>query len=149
MDEILSGIVIRNPNFSVAQLADQLGVQEYIVYEWCNPNNQRRFPLALVIPLTLFTGDTALIEHIAARAGLVAFEVRKRGKTPIENAEDLLEFLKTFIGVLGGMVETFKAHGRIDRRGTLKDIDKFMRTMAGLYNDIENMSDQMVLDLEK
>jgi len=135
--------------YSVEQLSEMLGVQAYLMYQWANPAHERRFPLALVLPLTINTGDTSIIEHLAARAGLVVFRVRKRGKSRLEQAEDLLQYQQFFAELLKSLIEVFKNNGRIDKRETLKGIDKFMSTLAGLRQDVENLSDQLDLGLDE
>lgn len=147
IDEILHSIVIRNPKYSVPQLADELGVPEWIVYEWVGLNSKRQFPLSMLLPLTRLTGDTSLIEHIAGQAGLVTFRVRKHGKNKLENAEDLLEYMRKFSTLLTGLIKAFKDKTAFDRRELLQEFDKFLSIAAGLRQDVENLSDQLDLSL--
>ena len=149
IDEILHGMAIRNPDFLIPQLAEQLGVPEWIIYEWCNPNQKQKFPLCMLLPLTRLTGNTSLIEHVAAQAGLVTFKVRRRGKTSLENSEDLLEYMRKFSTLLINLIKAFKDKNSPDRRELLREFDKFLSTAVGLRQDVENLSDQLDLGLEE
>lgn len=155
LEEILHRTIVRNQDASVAQLADKLGVPEYTLYECANANNRRQFPLSRLIALTLATGDDSIIRHVAARCGLVVFKLRKKGKSKLENAEDLLEYQKRFAVLLGSLVEAFKAGGgancrlKVEKKAVLQEIDKLMSCLAGLRQDVENLSDQLDLGLEE
>lgn len=149
LEEILHRIIHHDPQFSLAQLAEELGVSEYVLYEWANPKQKRQFPLSRLLPLMKITGDTAIIEHLAARVGLVLFRIRKKGKSKLENAEDLLGYLQTFSELLKVLIEAFRTGSRLDKKPTLQEVDKFLATLAGLRQDVENMSDQIDLGLEE
>lgn len=148
LDEILHGLIARNPEHSVPDLAEDLGVQEYVLYEWGNPHQKRKFPLSMVIPLCRVTGDTSLVEHVAASLGLVATKIRKRGKSGIEHLEDIQECVESFSSLLLSLTEAFRDRNKVDRRATLAAIDKFMGALAGFRQDVENLSEQFELELE-
>jgi len=147
-DEILHDIIHHSEN-SLPQIAEQLGVQEYVLYEWADPAKPRRFPLALVLALTRITGDTRLIEHLAAQAGLVTFRPRKRGKSELDQVADLQEYLQYFAELLKLLIEVFRDKKKVDKRVVLKEIDRFLGTLAGIRQDVENLSEQYELELEE
>ena len=149
LEEILHKVIHHDPQFSLAQLAEELGVQEHVLYEWANPNQKRQFPLSRLLPLMRITKNTRMVERLAAQVGLVVFRLRKKGKGKLENAEDLLGYLQTFSELLKVLIEAFKSGGRLDKKTTLQEIDKFMATLAGLRQDVENMNDQIELGLEE
>jgi len=149
LEEILHRLIVRNPKITVAELAEELGVREHDLYEWGNMNQPRQFPLSKLLPLMIATENTIIIEHLAARMGLVVFKVRKRGKSSLENAEDLLEYMRKFSTLLTGLVKAFKDKTSFDRRGLLREFDKFLSTAVGLRQDVENLSDQLDLNLEE
>ena len=144
---ILHSMVIRNENYSVAQIAESLGAPEWTIYEMCNPNSKRQFPLMLLLPLTRLLGDTRLIEHLAIQSGLVTFKVRKRGKSHLENIEDLIEYLRKFTALLHGLVTAIKEKKRFNKSELLQEFDRFLSDTVGLRDDIENVSDQLDLGL--
>jgi len=153
LDEILHEIIVDNQEITVPQLAEELAVREGVLYEMANPNKPRRFPLALALPLMKATGDTQIVEHLAARMGLIVFRVRRRGKTRLENAADLLEYHDKFAEVLRNLIKAFQeggqgCHLKIDKREALRSVDEFLSILAGLRDDIENMTDQLDLGLE-
>ncbi len=148
-EEILHRMIARNPDYSVAQLAEELGKREYVLYEWGNPNQDRQFPLAMLLPLTRVTGDISLIEHLAASVGLVVSRVRKRGKGRLEQIEDLQECLERFAELLKTLALVFRDQEKVDKRAVLAEIDRFMSTLAGIRQDVDNLSDQLDLGLEE
>lgn len=148
LDAILHGMITGNRERSVAQLAEELGKPEYIAYQWADPHQKRQFPLSMVIPLTRVTGDTRLIEHLAASVGLVVTRIRKRGKGGLEHVEDLQVCLENFAELLKSLAVIFRDKGQVDRRAVLAEIDRFMSSLAGVRQDVENMSDQYELELE-
>lgn len=148
LDAILHGLITGSRERSVAQLAEELGKPEYVVYEWANPHQKRQFPLSMVIPLCRVTGDTAIVEHLAASLGLVVTRIRKRGKGGLEHIEDLQECLENFAELLKELAQVFRDKGQVDRRAVLAGIDKFMGSLAGVRQDVENLSDQYELELE-
>lgn len=148
LDAILHELITGNRERSVPELAEELGVQEYVLYEWGNPNQKRKFPLSMVIPLCRVTGDVSLVEHIAASLGLVVTRVRRRGKGGLEHIEDLQECLENFAELLKELAVIFRDKGQVDRRAVLAAIDKFMGSLAGVRQDVENLSEQYELELE-
>ncbi|MBA7678156.1 hypothetical protein ES703_86428 [subsurface metagenome] len=149
IEEWLHRIIVRNPGITVDELAEELGVRPNDLYEWGNINQPRRFPLSLLLPLMRATKNTNIIEHLAAQMGMVIFKIRKRSKSRLESAEDIQEYLQQSAKVLKSIIDTFKNRNKIDTRITLKELDQFMSTLAGLRDDIENLSDQLDLRLEE
>jgi len=149
IEEWLHRIIVRNPQITVDELAEELGVRPNDLYEWGNINQPRRFPLPLLLPLMRATGDTSIIEHLAAQMGMVAFKIRKRGKSGLEHIKDLQEYMQTFSELLKLLLNVFANKEKANKQEVIKEMDRFMSTLAGLRDDVENLSDQMELDLEE
>ena len=149
IEEWLHRIIVRNPRITLDELAEELGVRTNDLYEWGNINQPRRFPLPLLLPLIRVSGDTSILKHLAAQTGMVIFKIRKRSKSGLETAEDILEYLQRFAEVLNSIIEAFKNKNNANKKETLREIDNFMSTVAGLRDDIASLQDQLYLGLEE
>jgi transcriptional regulator with XRE-family HTH domain len=119
--------VLEDSGLTAQEVAERIGIprqtlQSY-TYDPHNPSDaSRRLPASLIVPLTLLTGNTAILDALEARVGRIAIQVPEDGRSHFDLVistakvcREFGEFLSVYSKALADGEVTPRERAEIDR----------------------------------
>jgi len=131
VQEYLHRVIVKNPEITVAELAKALGVRPNDLYEWGNINQPRRFPLPLLPELIKITGDTRIINILAAQSNLVVFKQKRLGKHVFGMLLEIISLQKAFNGLTAMLLEEVEKENKNNGLDIIQKLNSVISDLAG------------------
>ena len=131
---------------SVAELADEIGVSASYLYRACLEGESGcKFPLDLLVPLMLATGDYALLDHLNSRCGRVTTSLPRVSRLKRKDPQVVNEIERKFHEVMAAVLKFFEAPERADIPEITKALHGHLCEVAALKRAVAEFHQEELL----